>query len=124
MISFRLPSLPFGLAYDLKSGFVFVTQPDVHNVIAVNVTMGAVVLTIGKGRGNQFGQLNTPYGIAFDGFGNLLVAEKENQRIAVYNASDGTPITSFHTPIEPCSVFVHQNGNVIVGGELGLFMWS
>ncbi len=124
MISFRLPSLPFGLAYDHKSGFVFVTQPDVHNVIAVNVTMGAVVLTIGKGRGNQFGQLNTPYGIALDGYSHLLVADNQNYRIAVFNASDGTPITSLHTPPTPHSVFGDKNGSVVVGCDNGLLMWS
>ncbi len=124
LISFRLPNFSHGLTYDHKSGFVFVAQPVVNNVIAVNVTTGAVVRTIGKGRGNGIGQLNNPYDVALDGYGNLLVAERENERIAVFNASDGTPITSFQTPFEPYSLFVDKNGSVIVGGQEGLFVWS
>ncbi len=124
LLSFRLPNLPYALAYDHKSGFVFVAQPNVNNVIAVNVTTGAVMRTIGKGRGNGFGQLNDPHDVALDGYGNLLVADTENKRIAVFDASDGTPITSFHTLFEPWCVFVDKNGSVVVGGEQGLFMWS
>ncbi len=124
LVSFRLPSLPFGLAYDYKSGFVFVSQPYVNNVIAVDVTTDAVVLTIGMGFGNGFGEFNDPCDVALDGYANLLVADSKNQRIAVFDASDGTPITSFHTPIEPLSVFVDQIGNVIVAAEEGLFMWG
>ncbi len=89
----------------------------------MDVTIGAVVLTIGKGKGNEFGELYYPQDVALDLFGNLLVADMGNQRIAVFNASDGTPITSFSTPFQPYSVFVDQLGNVIVGGGHGLFMW-
>ncbi len=124
LISSRLPSFPEGLAYDHKSGFVFVAQPNVDNVIAVNVTTGAVVFTIGKGYGNGFGQLNDPHDVALDGYGNLLVADKGNKRIAVFDASDGAPIISFHTPFEPLSVLVDLFGNVIVGGEEELNFWS
>ncbi len=120
----RLPNSPFGLAYDYKSGFVFVVQPLFQNVVAVNVTTGAVVLTIGKGKGNGIGQLNNPLDVALDGYGNLLVADVGNKRIAVFNASNGTPITSFHTAFPPYSVFVDKNWNVIVGCHNGLFVWS
>ncbi len=114
-----------GLACDHKSGCVFVAQPNADNVIAVDVTTGAVVLTIGKRKGNGIGELIHPRDVALDGFGNLLVADQGNKRIAVFNASDGAPITSFHTPIEPFSVFVDQFGNVIVGVREGLFIcWS
>ncbi len=115
-----------GLAYDHKSGFVFVSQHRVNKVIAVDVhaTTGAVVLTIGKGKGNGFGELNTPYDVALDGYGNLLIAELESKRIAVFDASDGAPITSFHTPFQPYSVFVDKNGSVIIGAQEGLFIWS
>ncbi len=115
-----------GLTYDHKSGFVFVAQLHVDNVIAVDVTTGAVVLTIGKGKGNGIGELYDPNDVALDGYGNLLVADRGNNRIAVFNASDGTPITSFHTSSYPNSVFVDQFGNVIVNVacDKGLFAWS
>ncbi len=112
------------LAYDSKSDIVYVAQPYANNVIAVNVTTGAVVLTIGKGKGNGFGELNQPRDVALDGYGNLLVVDNKNNRIAVFDASDGTPITSFDTPCIPYSVFVDKNGNVIVGCDHGLFVWS
>ncbi len=126
LISFRLPNFSHGLTYDHKSGFIFVAQPLVHKVVAVDVTIGAVVRTIGKGKGNGIGELNYPIDVALDLFGNLLVADQGNKRIAVFNASDGAPITSFHTPIEPFSVFVDQFGNVIVNVacDKGLFAWS
>ncbi len=124
MISFRLPDSPDGLAYDHKSGFVFVAQPHVNKVIALDVTTVAVVLTIGKGYGNGVDEFDDPRDVALDGHGNLLVAERGAKRIAVFNASDGTPITSFHTRFEPWSVFVDKNENVIVGGQEGLFVWS
>ncbi len=123
-LEIRLPSLPFGLAYDYKSGFVFVVQPLFQNVVAVNVTTGAVVLTIGKGKGNGFGELFYPRDVTLDAFGNLLVVDEGNERTAVFNASDGTPVSSFHTAFEPYSVFVDKNGNVIVGCNHGLFVWS
>ncbi len=90
----------------------------------MNVTTGAVVLTIGKGKGSGFGELDFPSDVALDSFGHLLVADQNSKRIAVFNASDGTPASSFHPPSTPLSVFVHQNGSVVVGGKEGLFIWS
>ncbi len=114
-----MPSNPLGLTYDHKSGFVFVAQPFVNYVTAVDVITGVVVLTIGMG----IGELCSPSGVALDGYGNLLVAERGAKRIAVFDASDGTPITSFHTTFEPYSVFVDKNESVIAGGDKGIFMW-
>ncbi len=123
-LKIRLPSLPHGLAYDHQSGFVFVSLHRVNYVIAVDVTTGAVVLTIGKGYGKGFGELNYPRDVALDGYGNLLVVDNKNNRIAVFDASDGTPASSFHTPFQPYCVFVDQNGSVIDGGLNGLFVWG
>ncbi len=123
LVSFRLPDRPYGLAYDHKSGFVFVAQSIINNVIAVDVTTGAVVRTIGKGRGKGFGELDNPRDVALDLFGNLLVAERDNERIAVFNASNGTPIASFNMS-RSRSVLVDKNGSVIVGASDGLLMWS
>ncbi len=123
LVSSRLPDSPDGLAYDHKSGFVFVAQPFLNNVIAVDVTTGDVVLTIGKGYGYGFGKFNYPRDVALDLFGNLLVADTENKRIAVFDASDGTPITSFNMS-RSRSVLVDKNGSVIVGASDGLLMWS
>ncbi len=116
----RLPSNPAGLAYDSISDVVFVAQshPKVNKILAVDVTTGAVVRTIGRG-------LNYPYDVALDFFGHLLVADYANKRIAVFIASDGTPVTSFRTPFKPHSVFVAKNGGVVIGGADGLIiMWS
>ncbi len=134
LVSLRLPDFLYGLAYDHKSGFVFVAQTIVNNVVAVDVTIGAVVRTIGQGRGNGIGQLNNPHDVALDGYGNLLVADNGNKRIAVFNAnaSDGAPITSFifHTsastpfPVESVHVVVAQFGNIIVSQLEGLFISS
>ncbi len=119
---YRIPDQPTGLAYDSKSDVVFVSQPFVNNVIAVNVTTGTVVLTIGKGKGNGFGEFEFPSGVALDSFGHLLVADQTNNRIAMFNASDGTPVSSFpmYTPTKPLFVFVNKNGSVIVGGKEGI----
>ncbi len=120
----RLPSQPVGLACDRTSGYVFVAQSNFNNVIAVDVTKRVLVLTFGKGAGNGFGELYYPHGIALDHCGHLLVADKWNERIAVFKASDGTPITSFPTAFQPRSVFVAKNGNVIVGGSKELYMYT
>ncbi len=113
LTSFRLSNFLSGLAYDHKSGFVFVVQHNVSNVFAVDVTTGAVMFTIGESSDD----------VALDDYGNLLVADRRTRRIAVFDASNGTPITSFHSPHKPRCVFVDQLGNVIVSAHEGLFMW-
>ncbi len=118
---FRLAHPPERLAYDSKSDVVFVSQiEEAHNVIAVNMKTGIVMFRMGEGEGypnNRVGELNSPYGMALDGHGNLLVADEKNKRVTVFNASNGTPIASFHTGFKPHSVFVDQmSGSVIVGG--------
>ncbi len=109
---------------------MFVALPYVNNVIAMDVSTGDVKFTIGNGdvdgadiSTDAGTKLNRPSDVALDGYGNLLVADQENKRIAVFNASDGTPITSFHPQFTPRSVYVDPLGSVIVGGDKGLFMW-
>lgn len=116
---------PVGLAYHINSGLLFVTQLRSNNVIAVDITTGTVVRTIGNGRGSELGELDSPRGIALDKYGNLLVADFHNSRVVVFNASDGTPITSFSTPNNPFSVYIHKkSGCAIVGSFSTIYVYG
>ncbi len=89
----------------------------------MDLSTGQVVRTIGKGYGTDLDQFNSPYDVALDGHGNLLVADNGNNRVVVWNTSDDTPVTSFPTKSNPYSSCVDSKGNVIVGGYPFVAMW-
>ncbi len=85
--------------------------------ITLNVT---TPWTIIGSPGTGTGQFSYPYGVAFDGQGNIYVADDGNNRIQIWTAatntwktmgSPGTNPGQFH---EPCGIAVDGQGNIYV----------
>jgi hypothetical protein len=88
---------------------------------AVAAAGAGFVRAIGsRGAGN--GQFDLPYGgVAFDGEGNLVVADGNNHRIQVFRYSDGTHLRSFGSEGAgngqfnlPCSIAFDGAGRIVV----------
>jgi sugar lactone lactonase YvrE len=76
------------------------------------------------GSGN--GQLTCPYGVAFDGEGNLVVADGNNNRIQVFRYSDGAHLRSFGSQgagagqfIQALGIAFDGAGHIIVSDHSG-----
>ena len=80
-------NFPFGLAVD-GSGNLFIADTSNHKirVVGTDGTISTVVAFCGAGFAGDGGvatlaHLNTPYGVAADSLGNLLIADANNNRI-------------------------------------------
>ena len=85
---------------------------------------GCVRVIDSRGAGN--GQFEFPCGVAFDGEGNLVVADGDNHRIQVFRYSDGTHLRSFGSSgagkgqfITPWSIAFDGAGHIIVSEFYG-----
>lgn len=73
----------------VDSNYIYVTDGWKHNVTLYNLS-GDLEKTIG-GPGKDYGEFNTPYGIALNSSGQMLVADGyRNDRIQVINADGST----------------------------------
>lgn len=78
---------PYVLAFD-KDGNLYVSQPDLNRVLRID-TAGVIRTVAGTGEPGFSGdggpaikaKLNTPNGLAFDGEGNLYIADTGNHRV-------------------------------------------
>ena len=68
------------------------------------------------GPGDGDGQFNVPHGICVDSRGRVLVADRENSRIQVFER-DGSFVEQWRDVVRPCQVFA--SGGVIFVAELG-----
>ncbi len=114
---------PRGLAFDVTTGLLYIAEVSVNRIAVMDLSTEQVVRTIGRGKGTALDQLNCPFDVALDGHGNLLVADYGNDRVVVWNTSNYTPVTSFQTQPDPCSLCVDWKGNVIVGGDECVAVW-
>jgi tripartite motif-containing protein 71 len=64
---------------------------DQHHRIVVFDTGGHMLRTVGAGPGTMPGQLNFPYGVAFDRPGRLFVADDLNHRVVRYSSAPKYP---------------------------------
>ena len=113
---------PVGLALATEDGtaFLYVADQPRGRILKLNATTGAVVATLGR-QGNANGELNSPYGIAFDpASGDLYVAERGNNRISrmtktgAFVLAWGSPGTANGQFREPVGVAVDASGDVYV----------
>ena len=77
-----------------------------------NKTTWSIIIFIFSYTGD--GEFNNPSGVAVMANGDLVVADKKNKRIQVFNAS-GKFKYKFHTKHEPYSITVNSENNIIVG---------
>ncbi|XP_072168840.1 E3 ubiquitin-protein ligase TRIM71-like [Diadema setosum] len=85
-------------------------------------TIGPALMTFG-GEGEGDGQLCRPWGIAVDADGRIIVADRSNNRIQIFN-SDGSFSHKFGSPgtrngqfDRPAGVAVNGEGNIIVADK-------
>jgi sugar lactone lactonase YvrE len=87
---------PAGIATD-ASGNVYIADPVNQRIRKVTVSTGKISTIAGNGRAGYFGdggaatsaELNVPYGVALDGFGNLYIADFYNYRIRKVGGGTG-----------------------------------
>jgi sugar lactone lactonase YvrE len=87
---------PFGIAVD-SSGNLFIADTYNNRIRLVAAATGVITTVAGNGTTGFSGDggaatsasLNTPYGIAVDGSGNLFIADSGNNRIRRVNAATG-----------------------------------
>ena len=84
--SIALAAAPTGLAY--SGGLLYVSDASHGLVRVIDAATGVVVRTIGDG------ELGAPYGLAMSATGELLVADGNPARIAVYQVPDTSAPTS------------------------------
>lgn len=91
---------PEGMAADPRTGQYRLAVADTSNhrveLFTYDPVTGALTFervfgTYGSGNGN----LNRPAGVAFDNTGRLFVADKVNNRVAIFRVSDGAWLGSF-----------------------------
>jgi DNA-binding beta-propeller fold protein YncE len=71
------------------------------------------------------GQFHLPHGIAVDGRGRVIVADRENSRLQLFSP-EGEFLAEWTDVIRPCEVFVDERGTIFVaelGRRAGLFPW-
>lgn len=76
--------LPRGIAID-NEGRVFISDTFHHEIVVVTQA-GKLVGVIGK-RGVEDGQLNFPEGISFTSDGDLLISDRENDRVQAWRVN-------------------------------------
>ncbi|CAH1237784.1 TRIM3 [Branchiostoma lanceolatum] len=85
------------------------------------------VLTIGR-EGSGVGELDRPVGVAVDKDGNIVVVDRGNKRVQVFDTDTGKPLNSF--PLDdmfPHSIAVDSNGRFLVtspGKNFGIRRYS
>lgn len=75
--------------------------------------------------GSGTGQFNVPHGICVDQQDRVLVADRENSRIQIFDRQ-GTFLTSWTDVVRPCQIFAAENGEFFVaelGNRNGRFPW-
>ncbi len=85
---------PIDIAYSSKSRKIYVTDYSNHRIQVLNEDLSFSATFGTQGSGN--GQLQYPYGVAFDSRGNVCVADYGNNRIQVFT-QEGQFIRTFGT---------------------------
>jgi len=85
-------ALPYGLAFDIHRGLLFVADTNNHRVQVFSYIGdggGSLVSKFGGERGDQPGQFKNPWGIAIDhDHDRILVADSGNGRVDSWSLSD------------------------------------
>lgn len=139
-------SQPYGMAKDPRSGVNRFAVADTANnqirVFSFDPSTGAIAELFSFGsQGSGDGQFQNPHGVAFDLFGYIYVADTDNDRIQVFNASGvfarkfgafGSADRKFDAPQGLCvsaggTVYVADTANdriQLMNGGTGDFMWK
>jgi DNA-binding beta-propeller fold protein YncE len=101
---------PVGIAMDHERGELYVADNENHRVVAFR-TDGAFLLTLGRGYGQESGQMFCPCGVALYR-GMILVAEWGNGRLQVFR--EGKPYIAIGGMPHAHDVVVSDKGEVFL----------
>jgi sugar lactone lactonase YvrE len=122
---------PFNKPTDVAAapdGRLFVTDGYGQHRVHCFSPAGTLLRSWGK-QGSGPGEFVLPHGTALDGEGNVLVADRENSRVQVFDADGGYryELSSHQWPgiLFPNKVFVDQTGTVYIAeGQHRVSIWS
>ncbi|XP_071955978.1 uncharacterized protein [Antedon mediterranea] len=78
---------PCGLTVNKETRIMYVADSENHCVFKFNVDNGKLLGQIGS-YGSNGGYMNQPYGVALTKEGNIIVADRGNNRIQMFDAND------------------------------------
>ncbi len=117
---------PFGVALDANGDF-YIADTDNHRIRKVSAATGNITTVAGNGSAGFSGDgglatqaaLNTPWGVALDLQGNLLIADKENYRIRKVDRASGiiTTLAGATNPFNAFAMAIDSSGNVYIGSD-------
>lgn len=118
---------PFNLPTNLvvaSSGEMFITDGYGNARVHRFSPEGELISSWGE-PGQGPGEFFLPHGIGIDGEDRLYVADRENNRIQIFN-TDGELLAQWTDVVRPCEAFVARDGLVYVaevGMRVGMFPW-
>jgi len=84
---FGIDSIPRCVVIGPSKDQLFVSL-DSHKIAVIGMD-GQLIKSIGRGQGAKDGELNNPTGVAFNSRGELLVGERSNKRVSVFDVKNG-----------------------------------
>ncbi len=109
----------YGLNEDISTSTV-VHYWSNHRLHVLQCTDRACLRTIGS-KGSGAGQFDTPYGVTFDGSGNIWVDDSKNHRVQILHYVDGSHVRTIGSQvsgngqfIQPFSIAIDDCGNALV----------
>ena len=107
------------VALDPSTGELYVSDGYGNSRVHKYTPDGSLLFSWGS-PGNDPGEFNLPHNIATDGDGYVYVADRENQRVQVFD-SKGKFETQWVNMHRPCAIYVSKDQEIFVG-ELGFGM--
>ena len=105
---------PAGVAYNAANGNLYVVEEGNHCVQILNTDLASSGASFGKA-GDKEGELDRPWGIAFDSTGKAYVTDRMNHRIQVFKA-DGEYVREIGKDIlkDPVGITIDTGNNIYV----------
>lgn len=95
------------------NGDFFISDGYVNSRVVKFSKDGKFLKIIGGSKGSEPGQFNLPHGIAMDTRGRLLVADRENSRVQIFD-QEGKFLDQWKHLGKPYGLFVSDDGKVYV----------
>ena len=107
---------PADVAVDPASGHMYVADGYGNSAIHCFDVEGKLIRTWGR-PGNGPGEFTTPHGVWIDASRRVLVADRENDRVQIFDP-EGNFITEWRDLYHPMDIFVDASGFVFVTDQI------